>query len=409
MWLGLRLSLRSGAKRDERWVVADMSGVSKRVVIFGAGSTGRGHVGQLAYASGYSLVFVDRDEKLIGALVAAGRYTVRLVGATIRDVVVDGFEAYPLSAEEQVAEAVAHCDLVLTAVRAENLCGVVGSLTRGIVRRVQEGIRTPLNIIACENMIAGSTTLKALVVPELEPRYRWQWEYLGFPDAMISRVVPVPQGDPMLLEAEDYNEWPVDKGSYLGDDPQIAGLDLVDNLTALLERKLFMHNTGHAVCGYLGWLKGHTVMCDAILDPWIRSAVHGAMTESGQALIHKHGFSEESIWRYRDGFIPRVEGRLIQDAVSRVIRDPRRKIGRHERLVGPACMALDYGITPHNLALGIAALLRYDNGEDAQSLAIRKVLREGGLASVLQELAGVDLQKYAALLGLVRAAEEYLP
>jgi mannitol-1-phosphate 5-dehydrogenase len=384
-------------------------GTGKRVVIFGAGSTGRGHVGQLAHASGYQLVFVDRDAGLVQRLVDAKRYTVRLVGAAIRDVLVDGYEAYSLIAEEAIAEAVAHSDLVLTAVRAENLSGVVRPLTLGIARRAQEGIKTPLNIVACENMIGGSTTLKALVMRELDPSYRWQWEYLGFPDAMISRVVPVPQGDQMLLEAEDYNEWPVDRESYLGDDPQIAGLDLVDNLPALLERKLFLHNTGHAVCGYLGWLKGYTVMCDAILDPWIRNAVHGAMTESGQALIHRHGFSEQSIWRYRDGFIPRVEGRLIQDAVSRVIRDPVRKLGRNERLVGPACMALDYGIMPHDLALGIAALLRYDSAEDQEALALQAMLRGHDLRYALHEVAGVDLQRHGALLELVRAASENLP
>ena len=387
-----------------------MPNTSKRVAIFGAGSTGRGHVGQLAYASGYSLAFVDRDEALIAELAAAGRYTVRLVGSAIRDVVVEGFSAYPLSAEEAVAEEIAHCDLVLTAVLAENLPGVAGCLSRGIIRRAQEGIEAPLNVIACENMIGGSTALKRHVLQALEPRYhQYLRSTLGFPDAMISRVVPAPRASRLLLEAEDYNEWPVDRSGYLGQDPQIEGLDLVDNLPALLERKLFMHNTGHAVCGYLGWLKGYTVMCDAILDPWVREAVYGAMTESGQALMHKHGFTEESLWAYRDGFIPRVQGRLILDPVSRVIRSPRRKVGRDERLVGPACMALDYGITPRNLALGIAALLRYASADDAESIELQNALQKQGPAYVLQEVAGVDLKRHGVLLELVQAAMQNLP
>jgi mannitol-1-phosphate 5-dehydrogenase len=222
-------------------------------------------------------------------------------------------------------------------------------------------------------------------------------------------VVPAPAASPLRLEAEDYNEWPVDRGKYLGPDPQIEGLDLVDNLPALLERKIYMHNTGHAVCGYLGWPKGYTVMCDAILDPPVREAVHGAMTESGQALMHKHGFSEESIWAYRDNFIPRVEGRLILDPVSRVIRSPRRKIGRNERLVGPACMALDYGITPRYLALGIAALLRYASADDAESIDLQNALQAHGLAYVLETVAGVDLQKYGALLDLVQGQMQNVP
>jgi mannitol-1-phosphate 5-dehydrogenase len=133
------------------------------------------------------------------------------------------------------------------------------------------------------------------------------------------------------------------------------------------------------------------------------------MTESGQALMHKHGFTEESLWAYRDGFIPRVQGRLILDPVSRVIRSPRRKIGRNERLVGPACMALDYGITPRNLALGIAALLRYASADDAESIELQNALQKQGPAYVLQEVAEVDLQRHGALLELVQAAMRNLP
>jgi len=381
----------------------------KKVVIFGAGATGRGHIGQLAYASGYRLVFVDKDEVLVQELSASGRYTVRLVGAEVREVVIEGFTIYPLSDERAVAEEIASARLVLTAVLAENLPGVAAALSRGIIRRAELGIKTPLNIIACENMINGSTALQEYVLKALDARYH---EYLrahvGFPNAMISRVVPAPKASRLFLEAEDYNEWPVDRRGFLGEDPGIEGLCLVDNLPALLERKLYMHNTGHAVCGYLDWLKGYRMMCEAILDPWIQPIVRGAMSESGEALRRKHGFSQESIERYGEDFIPRVAGKLILDPVSRVIRSPLRKIGRNERLIGPACMALDYGLKPLNLALGIAALLRYCSPEDPEAEQLQQTLRQGGLAHVLRQAGGLDLETYGALEGLIWAAQEEL-
>ena len=379
----------------------------KKVVIFGAGATGRGHIGQLAYASGYQLVFVDRDEALVRKLAESGRYTVRLVGPQVREMVVAGFKAYPLRQEEAIAEEIVTCDLVLTAVMAENLAGVAPCLARGLARRMALRPGAVLNVIACENMIGGSAALREHVLRALPEGERERVSArVGFPNAMIARVVPAPKADPLFLEAEDYNEWPVDRGAFLGEDPGIDGLLLVDNLPARLERKLFMHNTGHAVCGYLGWLKGYEVMCDAVRDPWIQGIVRGAMVESGEALIHKHGFSREEIEAYREGFFPRVASPLIQDPVARVIRSPRRKIGRHERLTGPACLALDYGIEPRNLALGLAALLKYRAPDDPEAEEIQRLLKAHGLAYVLQEVAGVDLGTYKALLDLVQEAME---
>ena len=381
----------------------------RKVVIFGAGATGRGHIGQLAYASGYRLVFVDKDESLVRELSASRRYTVRLVGAKVHEVVIEDFTVLPLSDEHAVAGEIASARLVLTAVLAENLPGVAKALSRGIIRRAELGIEAPLNVVACENMINGSTTLRGHVLEALDARYHdYLRVHVGFPNAMISRVVPAPKADRLLLEAEDYNEWPVDRGGFLGEDPGIQGLSLVDNLPALLERKLYMHNTGHAVCGYLAWLKGYEVMCEAIMDPWIQAVVRGAMNESGEALRRKHGFSQESIARYGEDFIPRVAGKLIIDPVSRVIRSPLRKVGRNERLIGPACMALDYGLVPKNLALGIAALLCYRAPDDPEAEQLQHMLHQEGLTQVLRQAGGVDLEAYPALEDLVQAALEEL-
>jgi mannitol-1-phosphate/altronate dehydrogenase len=48
-------------------------------IIFGAGATGRGLMGQLFTASGYAVTFVDTDVPLIAALNAHGSYKLALV------------------------------------------------------------------------------------------------------------------------------------------------------------------------------------------------------------------------------------------------------------------------------------------------------------------------------------------
>ena len=45
--------------------------MAEKIVVFGAGATGRGHVGLLAWQAGFEIVFVDKKPDLVEAL--AGR------------------------------------------------------------------------------------------------------------------------------------------------------------------------------------------------------------------------------------------------------------------------------------------------------------------------------------------------
>ena len=66
----------------------------------------------------------------------------------------------------------------------------------------------------------------------------WCEANAGFPDCMISRVVPCPEPDPLVIIAEDYNEWTTRGESFRGEKPAaLSALELVDNQTARLERK----------------------------------------------------------------------------------------------------------------------------------------------------------------------------
>jgi len=292
---------------------------------------------------------------------------------------------------------------VLTAVRPENIPSLATPLATGLVHRAEKGVTAPLNIVACENMIGGSTTLKGYVAAALPQEYAGLIDTrYAFPDAMIARVVPTREPGSLRLDAEDYNEWPVDRTVWLGPDAQLEGLELVDNLPARLERKLFMHNTGHAVCGYLADIKGYTLMCDAIIDPWIAEITRGAMVESGEALIRRHGFDRAEIDAYREGLFPRVAGRLIKDPVARVIRSPLRKLGRHERLVGPACYCLEYGFKLDNLGIGMAALLSYHAPDDPEADRLQEALKKQGLAYVLSDLVGVEAEYARPLEGWIK-------
>ena len=123
---------------------------------------------------------------------------------------------------------------------------------------------------------------------------------------MISRVVPRPEPDPLVIVAEDYNEWTARAEAFRGEKPAaLAALELVDNQTARLERKLFIHNGGHAVCGYLAFHRGHRYIHEAVADPEVAGPVVGALDELGEVVRRKWGFSTESIDEYKADFCRR--------------------------------------------------------------------------------------------------------
>jgi mannitol-1-phosphate 5-dehydrogenase len=274
---------------------------AKRLVLVGAGMTGRGQVAQLAFEDGWDLTLVDRDADLVRLLQHAGKYKVRLLGAETRDVLIQGYRALHTKQAEPLAEAVGQADLVVTSVLEPNLREVAKSLAAALTPRLAAPEPWPLHVIAAENMMSSSTVLGRYtrkLIPEahLEAFDRT----VAFPDSMIARVVPV-AADPLLILCEEYNEWTADRSAALGDPPALAGLEWVTNQTARLQRKLYIHNTGHAVCGYLGWLAGLRYIHEAALEPRIMARIRAAVAESGEAITREHAFDREEVRLYEEG------------------------------------------------------------------------------------------------------------
>ena len=219
----------------------------------------------------------------------------------------------------------------------------------------------------------------------------WFENYAGFPDCMISRVVPRPEPDPLLIVAEDYNEWTTRRDAFRGSKPAaLAALELVDNQTARLERKLFIHNGGHAACGYFGFHRGHKYIHEAVADAEVGRCVLGTLDELGAVVQHKWAFSAESIDAYKQDLCRRGAVPEMRDEILRVVRDPIRKLSPRERLVAPANLAVAAGLPAHWIAKAIVAALRYQHPQDAQSVELTRRLAEQGRAQVLQEVSGID-------------------
>jgi mannitol-1-phosphate 5-dehydrogenase len=125
------------------------------------------------------------------------------------------------------------------------------------------------------------------------------------------------------------------------------------------DAKLYGHNATHALFGYLANQQGCRYMSE--VDSSLREFVRAAfLQESGAALVAQYSgldklFTPAGFEAYAEDLLKRMVNPWLSDAVERVIRDPRRKLGWHDRLVGTMRLALDAGIVPHRFAKGAAA------------------------------------------------------
>ena len=254
-----------------------------KIVVFGAGATGRGHIGLLAWQAGYKIIFVDKDAELVSTLQKAGKYTVSLCGEKNRNIMVTDFKVHHSEDRKEIAQQIVTASLVLTAVFDQNLADIAQTLALAVELCRKAGRKKTLNCIACENMQDSSSTLgnhvRALLSAD-NIKYLDSW--IGFPDCMISRVVPRPEPDPLYLVAEDYNEWTARAEDFKGDKPAaLTDLELVPDQSARLERKFFIHNGGHAICGYVGFHRKHRYIHEAVADKVVAEHVLGALDEIG--------------------------------------------------------------------------------------------------------------------------------
>jgi mannitol-1-phosphate 5-dehydrogenase len=378
----------------------------KRLVLIGAGMTGRGQVAQLAYEDGWELTLVDKDARLVETLRDAGQYTVRLLSDQTRDLVIGRYHALHTSEAAGLADAVSAADLVVTSVLEPNLPDAGATLAAALLPRLNSPASEPLNVIAAENMNSSSTVLAGHVRANLPAELRERLDRLvGFPNSMIARVVPVAT-DPLFITAEEFSEWTADRLAAMGEPPALRGLDWVANQTARLQRKLYIHNTGHAVCGYLGWLAGYRYVHEAAQDPAIMAALSRAIAESGEAVSREHGFERESVRAYEDNLKGRLVISALPDDIRRVIRQPIRKLGKEERLVGPLMLCERYGLPTEGLCHGVAAVLRSRMPGDDQFERMAEAVDRMGPIEALREL--VDYQPSPAVRSAIERSFEAL-
>lgn len=164
----------------------------KTAIQVGGGNIGRGFIGMLLSQAGYRVVFADVVPAVLDRLNADKCYTVHIMDTEIEDVRIENVSGIS-SATDALPEEIAKADttILTTAVGLRILPIVAKSLAKGLQWRREKGIDVPLNVVACENAIRGTSQLKEHTYKLLSAEEQaWADEYVGFADCSVDRIVP---------------------------------------------------------------------------------------------------------------------------------------------------------------------------------------------------------------------------
>lgn len=336
----------------------------RQAVMYGAGNIGRGFIGALFSQSGYKVTFIDAADGIVAALREKGEYPVRYVSNEgSEETLIRNVTALHALQEDEVADAIAGCDILSTAVGVRALPLIIPNIAAGLRRRWNAG-GAPLNIIICENLMNADRVVERLIKERLTESEQVLFDQtVGLVEASIGRMVPqqteeMKNGNPLRVCVERYAYLPVDRAAFKGAPAEVQHMIPVSPFDFYIKRKLFIHNMSHAVCAYLGDIAGLSYIYEAVDTADIRLITQNAMEESALALCRRYDVSLLDLQMHIEDLLHRFGNAALRDTCRRVGADPARKLGPSDRLIGAASLALEEGVRPAYIAAGAAAAVR---------------------------------------------------
>lgn len=316
----------------------------KKIVIFGAGKIGRSFIGQLFNLAGYQVVFIDISEEIIDALNEMKRYKVVVKSENEEsNFIIKNVRGIHFSDTKKISREITECDLIALCAGQSGLPDIIKLLGSGIMERYKSSPEKPLDIIIAENLRNAAKVISDGLKKILPLDFPIS-SYLGLIETSIGKMVPIMpdeviKEDKLMVYAEPYNSLILDKIAFKAPLPPVPGLQFKENMKAWVDRKLFIHNFGHACAAYAGYYynPGYTFMYEVMEDKTIRQFVSKAMLQSAHVLmaLYPGEFALAGLQEHIHDLITRFGNRALGDTVYRVGCGLYRKLSYDDRLLAP--------------------------------------------------------------------------
>jgi fructuronate reductase len=265
-------------------------------------------------------------------------------------------------------------------VRAGGLRTAAARLVAGLAAR-RAGDGWPLAIVSCDNLSGNGAVARAAVAglaEALDPALAaWIGEKVSFVDTSIDRITPrtTDADRDLVAEAtgfhdaspvvtEPFTSW-VLSGDFPAGRPdwEQAGAQFVADLEPFERRKLWLLNGAHSLMAYLGMLRGHETVAEALADRHVSEAVEALWDADERQLTDP----QLDIPGYRRSLRERFENPRIAHRLAQISQDGSVKLA--ERVVPVLRAERDADRDGHALLVPLAAwadlaAARHRAGED---------------------------------------------
>ena len=381
-------------------------GIQNKLVLFGAGKIGRSFIGQVFSRSGYEVVFVDIDRQLIDHLNKSGQYKVIIKNPNgDQTILVTHVCGIHLSETTRVIEELSNASIAALSVGQQGLSAALPLIAQSLKLRREIRGEWPLDIIIAENMRNAdqfiSTELARLLPPDFPVS-----TLVGLVETSIGKMVPIMsqkdvEDDPLQIFAESYNSLIVAKNGFKNPVPEVSFLSPKENIKAWVDRKLFIHNLGHATAAYLGFQKnpGWMFMEEVLSDSLIFDTTRQTMLQAADILIalYPDEFTRSQLEEHIDDLLERFKNKALGDTVFRVGYDLYRKLSPEDRLVAPILAARSlnkpYDLILNALIAGISFRARDEKGRYHPSDELFFVEAEKGENYILKNICKLTISE----------------
>lgn len=335
-----------------------------KVVVIGAGKTGRGFIARLLREAGEEIVFIDENEELVKKLNEKKEFTVHFFGNVREAYTVDHFRAFTWDNAD-----LGDAELIFVSVGGQNLEKAGQSLAKLLKDEKH------YSIITAENASHPSKTLR---------------EAIGKENISVSEstvfCTTIEDGE-LDINSENYPYLQCDADLLEGYVPAAKTIRPITNFSNFLTRKLYTYNAASCVIAYLGWKKGYSNYADAANDEEILELLDKNYEATNRVLCKEFGYEEADQKEFAALSKAKFCDRTIVDTVSRNARDPQRKLGANERIIGPIKLLHKYGEDASVLERTAAAALLYENDGEAAWKAVRA---EKTVEEILEDICGLE-------------------
>lgn len=380
---------------------------SKKLVLFGAGKIGRSFIGQLFSRSGFEVIFVDINEKVISELNLKKRYKVIIKSDEgDEDIWVENVRGIHGKEIVSVANEIAEADLLAMSVGQKAIPFIAPVIAKGIELRDQKHPEIPLDIILAENLREAAKVIGDELNKYLDNSISLE-NFVGLIETSIGKMVPImpasaEEEDPLLVYAEPYNTLILDQKAFKNPIPEVVGLAPKENMPAWVDRKSFIHNLGHAAAAYYGFNKYPDLkyLYEVIAKKDVCESTRNTMLQAADILmkVYPDEFTKVDLTAHIDDLIHRFGNKALGDTVFRVGQDLYRKLGPEDRLVGALRLALKYRMPYDRILYIIACSIGFratdEHGTQSESDLNFSMEAEVGISHILASVCKIDSDMY---------------